>query len=144
MHGIEVLKSVLRSRWVGGRNSADILNREWPDRQQADLRHLLQLAQLAADADQQRAIELTCEAVRKASENPEILVSASSLAFRLGEDEEAIPWLGEACRLSPPGEGSVKIGRMRELRDILIAGADRTRGVEEAFSAARIPIHLAG
>ena len=32
---------------------------------------------------------------------------------------------------------------MRELREILTASADRTRGVEEALSAARIPIHLA-
>ena len=51
--------------------------------------------------------------------------------------------MGEACRLSPPGQGPAKTAGMRELRDILIAGADRTRAVEEAYSAARIPIHLA-
>ena len=60
----EISLAVAMGRWE---EFADILNREWPDRQQADSRHLLQLAQLAADADQQRAIELTREAVRKAA-----------------------------------------------------------------------------
>ncbi len=122
---------------------ADIVNREWPDRQKGDSRHLLQLAQLAANVDQHQAMELTREAVRKAIQDPEILASAGSLAVRLGQDEEAIPWISESCRLSPPDRGPVKTAGMRELREILTASADRTRGVEEALSAARIPIHLA-
>ena len=49
---------------------ADIVNREWPDRQKGDSRHLLQLAQLAANVDQHQAMELTREAVRKAIQDP--------------------------------------------------------------------------
>ena len=137
---LEIGLAIAAWRWE---EFSGILNREWPDRQQADPRHLLQLAQLAANVDQHQAMELTREAVRKASQNPEILASASSLAFRLGQDEEAIPWISEAGNLSQPDQGPVKTAGMRDLRDILTASADRTRGVEKALSAARIPIHLA-
>jgi hypothetical protein len=137
---LEVSLAVAMGRWD---DFLDIINREWPYRQQGDPRHLLQLAQLAANIDQHRAMELTREAVRKASQDPEILASASSLAFRLGQDEEAVPWMTEACNLSPPDQGPVKAVGIRDLREILTASAGRTRGVEEALSAARIPIHLA-
>jgi hypothetical protein len=49
----------------------------------------------------------------------------------------------EAARLSPREDGPVKTGGIREAIDIAIAGADTTRGVQEAFSAARIPLHTA-
>jgi tetratricopeptide (TPR) repeat protein len=120
-----------------------ILTREWADRDKKEPKYLLQLAQLAADIDKDRAIELVREATRKAPDSPELLAAASILAYRLGKDDEAMPWMVEAARLSPPENGPVRTGGIREAVDSAIAGADATRGVEEAFSAARIPLHTA-
>jgi hypothetical protein len=136
----EVNLAVAMGRWD---DFADIINRAWPYRQHEDTGHLLQLAQLAANIDQHKAMELTREAVSKGSQDPEVLAAASSLAFRLGQDEEAVPWMTEACNLSSPDYGPVKPVAIQELREILTASAGRTRGVEEALSAARIPIHMA-
>jgi tetratricopeptide (TPR) repeat protein len=121
----------------------EILTREWADRDTREPKYLLQLAQLAAGIDKDRAIELVREATRKAPESAELLASASILAYRLGRDDEAMPWMAEAARLSPPENGPVRTGGIREVIDIAVAGADTTRGVEEAFSAARIPLHTA-
>ena len=124
-------------------NFPDIVTREWAERDKREPRYLLHLAQLAADVDKDRAIELAREATRKAPDSPEILAAASILAYRLGQDDEAMAWMVEAARLSPPEHGPVMTGGMRDLIDIAIAGADTTRGVQEAFSAARIPLHTA-
>ena len=120
-----------------------ILTREWAERDGRDPRHLLQLAKLAADVDTERAIELAREVARKEPGNPEILVAAGDIAYRVGRDEEAMPWIVEAARLSTPENGPVKTGRVRDVVDIAMAAADRTRGVQEAFSAARVPLHMA-
>jgi tetratricopeptide (TPR) repeat protein len=122
---------------------SEILICEWADRDKREPKYLLQLAQLAADIDKDRAIELVREATRKAPDSPELLAAASILAYRLGRDDEAMPLMVEAARLSPPENGPVRTGGIREAVDIAIAGADTTRGVEEAFSAARIPLHTA-
>jgi hypothetical protein len=124
-------------------NFSDIVTREWAERNQREPRYLLQLAGLAADIDKNRAIKLVRAATRKAPDSPEVLAAASVLGYRLGQDDEAMPWMVEAARLSPGEDGPVKTGGIREVIDIAIAGADTTRGVQEAFSAARIPLHTA-
>jgi tetratricopeptide (TPR) repeat protein len=77
-------------------NFPDIVTREWAERDNREPRYLVRLAQLAADFDKDRAIELTREATRKASDSPEVLAAASLLAYRLGQDDEAMPWMVEA------------------------------------------------
>jgi hypothetical protein len=54
-----------------------------------------------------------------------------------------MPFMLEAARLSPADDGPVKTGGMRDLIELVTAGADRTRGVQEAFAAARVPLHAA-
>src|SRR5262249_42164906 len=93
---LEVNLAVAMGSWE---NFPDILTREWAARDGRDPRYLLQLAQLAADVDKDRAIALVREATRRASDRPEVLASASFLAYRLGQDDEAMPWLVEAARL---------------------------------------------
>jgi len=137
---LEVNLAVAMGTWE---NFPDILTREWAARNDREPRYLLQLAQLAADVDKDRAIALVREATRKGSERAEVLAAASFLAYRLGQDDEAMPWLVEAARLSPPENGPVVTREMRDVVDMVTAGADRTRGVQEAFSAARIPLHTA-
>jgi tetratricopeptide (TPR) repeat protein len=124
-------------------NFPDIVAREWAERDNREPRYLLHLAQLAADFDKDRAIALGREATRGASNSPEVLAAASLLAYRLGQDDEALPWMVEAARLSPPENGPVKTGGIRDVVSIAMAGVDATRGVQEAFSAARIPLHTA-
>jgi hypothetical protein len=124
-------------------NFPDIVAREWAQRDGREPRYLLHLAQVAADFDKDRAIELTREATRKAPESAELLAAASVLAYRLGQDNEAMPWMVEAARLSRPEDGPVKTGGIRDVIAIAVAGIDATRGVQEAFSAARIPLHTA-
>jgi hypothetical protein len=80
---------------------ADILDREWAGRDKREPRYLLQLARLAADIDKDRALQLMREAVSKAATDTDLLAAASILAYRLGQDEEAMPWVAEAARLSP-------------------------------------------
>jgi hypothetical protein len=70
---------------------ADILNREWAARDKREPRYLLQLARLAADIDKDRALQLMREAVSKAATDPDLLAAAGILAYRLGQDEEAMP-----------------------------------------------------
>jgi len=137
---LELNLAVAMGTWE---NFSDILTREWAERDKREPRYVLQLAQLAADVDKDRAIQLVREATRKAPDSPEVLAAASVLGYRLGQDDEAMPWMVEAARLSPPEDGPVKTGGIREVIDIAIAGADTTRGVQEAFSAARIPLHTA-
>ena len=137
---LELNLAVAMGTWE---NFSDILAREWTERDKREPKYLLQLAQLAADIDKDRAIELVREATRQVPDSPELLAGASVLAYRLGRDDEAMPWMVEAARLSPPENGPVRTGGIREVLDIAIAGADTTRGVEEAFSAARISLHTA-
>ena len=114
-------------------NFPNIVTREWAQRDDREPKYLLHLAQLAADFDKDRAIELTREATRKAPDSPEILAAASVLAYRLGKDNEATPWMVEAARLSPPEDGPVKTGGIRDVIAIAVAGircnAWRSRGV---------------
>jgi tetratricopeptide (TPR) repeat protein len=121
---------------------ADILSREWRERDKREPRYLLQLARLVGDIDKDRALELAREATRKAPDNPDVLGAASLVAYRLGHDEQATPWMVEAARLSPP-DGPVKTGGIRDLVDFAMAAADTTRGVQEAVSTARVPLHMA-
>ena len=121
---------------------ADILSREWAERDKREPRYLLQLARLVGDIDKDRALELAREATRKAPNNAEVLGAASLVAYRLGHDEEATPWMVEAARLSPP-DGPVKTGGIRDLVDFAMAAADTTRGVQEAVSAAQVSLHIA-
>ena len=121
---------------------ADILSREWAERDKREPRYLLQLARLVGDIDKDRALELAREATRKAPHNAEILGAASLVAYRLGRDEEATPWMVEAARLSP-ADGPVKTGGIRDLVDFVMTAADTTRGVQEAVSAARVTLHMA-
>ena len=138
--GLELNLAVAMGTWE---DFAKILARGWAERDGSDPRHLLQLAKLATDVDKDRAIELAREVARREPGNPEILVAAADLAYRVGRDEEAMPWIAEAARLSTPETGPVKTGGVRDVIDIVIAGADRTRGVQEAFSAAKVPVHMA-
>jgi len=137
---LEVSLAVVMGTWE---NFPDIVNREWAERDKREPRYLLHLAQLAADFDKDRAIELGREARRKASDSPEVLTAASLLAYRLGQDSETMPWMVEAARLSPAENGPVKTAGMRDVIAIAMAGVDATRGVQEAFSEARIPLHTA-
>jgi tetratricopeptide (TPR) repeat protein len=121
---------------------ADILSREWAERDKREPRYLLQLARFVGDIDKDRALALAREATRKAPDNAEVLGAASLVAYRLGHDEQATPWMVEAARLSPP-DGPVKTGGIRDLVDFAMAAADTTRGVQEAVSAARVPLHIA-
>jgi tetratricopeptide (TPR) repeat protein len=138
--GLELNLAVAMGTWE---DFPKILAREWAERDDRAPRHLLHLAKMAADVDKDRAIELAREAARMEPCDPEILVAAGDLAYRVGRDEEAMPWIAEAARLSTPEDGLVKTGRLREVIDIVVAGADRTREVQEAFSAARVPLHMA-
>ena len=138
--GLELNLAVAMGAWE---DFPKILAREWAERDDRNPKHLLQLAKLATDIDKDRAIELAREVARREPRDPEILVAAGDLAYRVGRDEEAMPWIAEAARLSTPENGPVKTGRVRDVIDIVMAGADRTRGVQEAFSAARIPLHMA-
>jgi len=121
-----------------------ILDREWQRRASRSPAQLLQVATIAADADRDRALKLAEEAVKRAAGDGRatILVGAHVLASRLGRDDIAMPLVAEAARLSSPEEGPVRTAGLRELADMLTAGVDRARAVEEAFAAARIPIHL--
>jgi thioredoxin-like negative regulator of GroEL len=138
--GLELNLAVVMGTWE---DFPKILAREWAEKDGRDPRQLLQLAKLAADVDKDRAMELAREVARREPGNPEILVAAGDLAYRVGRDEEAMPWIAEAARLSTPENGPVKTGKLREVIDIVMAAADRTRGVQEAFSAARVPLHVA-
>jgi hypothetical protein len=60
---LEVSLAVVMGTWE---NFPDIVNREWAERDKREPRYLLHLAQLAADFDKDRAIELGREARRKA------------------------------------------------------------------------------
>jgi hypothetical protein len=119
-----------------------ILDREWTRRDTREAKHLLQLARLAGDVDKQRASQLMEDATRKAPTDPQVLANAAMLAYRLGQDGIAAPFMVEAARLSP-ADGPVKMGGMRDLVELVEAGADRTRGVQEAFAGALIPLHVA-
>ena len=138
--GLELNLAVAMGTWE---DFPKILAREWTERAGRDPRHLLLIAKLAADVDKDRALELAREAAGREPENAEILVAAGDLAYRIGRDEEAMPWIAKAARLSSPKNGPVKTGKVRDVIDIVMAGADRTRGVQEAFSSARIPLHMA-
>src|SRR5262249_19026261 len=52
---------------------ADVLSREWAERDKREPRYLLQLARLVGDIDKDRALELAREATRKAPDNPDVL-----------------------------------------------------------------------
>jgi hypothetical protein len=137
---LEISLAVAMGAWE---EFADILSREWAQRDRKEPRHLIQLARLAGDIDKDRALELVREATRKASDDAEILGAASLVAYRLGQDDEATPWMVEAARLSPPDKGPVKTGGIRDLVDFAMAAADTTRGVQEAVAAARVSLHMA-
>lgn len=120
-----------------------IVDREWEQRETRDPKFLLQLALLTADFDQQRALLLTQEAATKGFDDPAVLASAAMLAYGLGHDELAMPWIALAARLSSPEEGPVITKSLPEILEGLTASGDRTRGIDEAVSAGQIPIHLA-
>ena len=114
--GLELNLAVAMGTWE---DFTRILARGWAERDDRDPRHLLQLAKLATDVDKDRAIELAREVARREPGNPEILVAAADLAYRVGRDEEAMPWIAEAARLSTPETGPVKTGRVRDAPSIL-------------------------
>lgn len=135
---LEVSLAVAMGTWE---KFSDIVAREWAERDNREPRYLLQLAQLAADVDKDRAVELTREATRRAPDSAQVLAGASILSYRLGQDDEAMAWTAEAARLSSPENGPVKTGGLRDVVRIAMAAAVATRGVQEFFSAARSPLH---
>ncbi len=121
---------------------SQILEREWGKRSDRAPRYLLQLARLAADTDKERSLKILKEAALKGKEDANILSASAALAYHLGHDDLALPWMVAAAKLSSP-EGPVRTADTKEALEIMSASADRTRGIVEAFLSAKIPLHMA-
>jgi pimeloyl-ACP methyl ester carboxylesterase/tetratricopeptide (TPR) repeat protein len=119
------------------------IHREFDRRAQRDSDFLVRLAHVAAEVDRDKAMLLIREAVAKSFDDPNLLASCGMLAYQLGQDEAAMPWVARAASLSAPTNGPVVTKSMPEVHEVLIATADRTRGIDEAVSAGQIPMHVA-
>lgn len=70
----------------------EILNAEQNKLNERNPVHLIQLAQISADQDVNKAIEFLKLAVSKAPDDPKILINAYSLAVQYGREEEGNDW----------------------------------------------------
>lgn len=106
-------------------------------------RQLLQAADLAHVAEDPIARDLSRAAVRKAPDDPHVLLHAFTQATRGGyDDEEASGWFGRAVELS--GEaGPVQRKAIRELVEYRNEQSERVRELDGMIMSGQIPLAMA-
>lgn len=123
-----------------------IVEREWAGRQARGPEMLLRLASLAAQADAtaERVVELARLAAEKAPDDPQVLVTAYSLATQVGREDEADPgWLERALRWSS-GDGPVWTADMRTLvEEMMPRRREQVEKDGRRWTRGELPIHFA-
>jgi hypothetical protein len=121
-----------------------IIERTWSRREELAPSLLMRLALLAAEADAtaSRALELAKLAASKASDDPEILLSAYMLAVQLGcEEEVGVAWLARAFELSSD-EGPVRQVDPRTIvEEMMPRWRERIRKIEQELLRGKLPLH---
>lgn len=123
-----------------------IVEREWDQRDSLTPSLLLRLATIAAEADAApfRALELAKLAARKASEDPQILISAYILAVQMGREEEADPsWVPRAAELSNEQGPVHKLAIRTVIEEMVPANRKLVSDINTKLLRGEIPIHFA-
>ncbi len=123
-----------------------IIDHVWPQRVDLDSELLMQLASIAAESDSTagRATELAQLAIKKASDNPSILINAYSLCVKLGR-ENAIDSdvIGRALDHSSEKGPVWKVNIRTMIEEIMPEHRARANEIEKALFDGKIPFHLA-
>jgi hypothetical protein len=126
---------------------SEIVEREWPQRENHRPATLLRLASLVAgvEVSSHRAWELVKLAVQKGGTDPDIMASALGLKFKLGRegDKETAAWITRALELSSDAGPLWKMDLTTVVQEWMPAHRRRLREVEEQWLRGEIPIHFA-
>lgn len=117
-----------------------VLERAWSRRSEFDPATLLTLAQVAGLDQPQRALELAREAVRRAPDDPAVLLAAYSIAIEAGRDDEGAPWMQRAMEISTVN-GPIQRYSFREL--VALVASDDGREKYARLRRAEVPLHFA-
>ena len=124
-----------------------ILNNAWNQRDSYNPDTLIAFAQLAGQQGQMhtRALQLAKLAVKKAPDDPRILMAAYWQHYKLGREDEADPaWFERAVTLSSESEGPVWSVDLPDLTNNWIPKRrDHLREVERKWLNGEIPMSLA-
>lgn len=123
-----------------------IIDREWPRREKHGAQTLLRLSSLAAETDgtATRALELATLAADRASDDPQILVGAYTLALQLGREEDVPPeWIAHASRLSTDDGPVWGVDMRTVIEEMVPAHRQRILEIERQILHGQIPIHVA-
>jgi tetratricopeptide (TPR) repeat protein len=102
----------------------------------------LQVAAHIGSHDQPLAVSLWEEAVKQNSIDPEVIMLAVDLGFRLGLDDRVGPLLAHLPRLAASGEAGVRMIGMEEILQHMRDHDERLREVNEHYNAGRLPMHM--
>ena len=126
---------------------ADIVDREWSNREIHDGLTLIQLAHFAAETPSlhNRALELVILATKKAESDPRVLVDAYGICIALGKDSMTDPsWLSRAVDLSSKQRGPAWSFSARSLLDEWIPKRSaHMRKVDELLAEGTLPFTVA-
>lgn len=100
-----------------------------------------QVAAHIASHDQLLAVSLWEEAVKQNSTDPEVIMLAVDLGFRLGLDDRVGPLLAHLPQLAASGEAGVRMIGMEEILQHMRSHDERLREVNEHYNAGRLPMH---
>ena len=122
----------------------ETVEKVWANRDDYDSKFLIYLAQLASQITtvENKALQLSKCAVKKAREDPIVLTAAIGLHFQLGRDDEVEPdWLQRACDHSTVDEGPVWRFSLKEIVTQLIPERrQRLNDVEQKWLSGQLPI----